>query len=297
VQSDEQLPRQAGQQLGGVHGQLATYGPAELRPHPSYVRLGFTVPASTLSALAEQGELAFREPLVIARGRIIIDGYARWELARLQGRVTLPCIEYELTEEETLRWLLLRHCRSGGLNDFCRIRLALDLEPGFKEEALSNQRLGGRMKGSSNLTEDASVDVRKKIAAAATVSVGNVTKVKQLIGTAHPELLEALRFGEVSIHRAWKWSVSSRERQTEALRAYRGEQGVNKSIRGLISRHEPISLQTAPDLGSLVRRLSQLKADDCSSVSLSVVRIPGKTIFVTEELLQSLSPHQESMLT
>jgi len=28
-----------------------------------------------------------------------------------------------------------------------------------------------------------------------------------------------------------------------------------------------------------------------------VVRIPGKTIFVTEELLQSLSPHQESMLT
>lgn len=153
------------------------------------------------------------------------------------------------------------------------------------------------MKGSSNLTEDAAVDVRKKIAAAAAVSVGNVTKVKRLIGTAHPALLEALRAGEVSIHWAWKSSVKSQERQTEALRTYRGEKGVNKAIRDLISRHEPKSLPTAPDLGNLVWRLSQLKADDCGWVNLSVVRIPGKTIFVTEELLQSLPLHQESMLT
>ncbi len=146
------------------------------------------------------------------------------------------------------------------------------------------------MKGLSNLTEDAAVDVREKIAAAAAVSVGNVTKVKQLIGTAHPELLEALRAGEVSIHWAWKWSVKSQERQIEALRTYRGEKGVNKAIRDLISRREPSSFLTAPDLESLVRRLSQLKADDCGSVNLSVIRIPCKTIFVTEELLQSLPP-------
>ncbi len=71
----------------------------------------------------------------------------------------------------------------------------------------------------------------------------------------------------------------------------------DKAIRDLISRHQPKSLPTAPDLGNLVWRLSQLKADDCGWVNLSVVRIPGKTIFVTEELLQSLPPHQESMLT
>ena len=61
--------------------------------------------------------------------------------------------------------------------------------------------------------------------------------------------------------------------------------------------NEPRRLPTAPDLGSLVRQLSQLKPDECGSVNLSVIRIPGKTIFVTEELLQSLPPHQESMLT
>jgi len=297
VQSDEQLRSETGQQLDGVHGQLVACRPAELRPHPSYDRNNLAVSASQLAALAALGDLAFREPLLITGDRTIIDGYARWELARWQGRGTLPCIQYELTEEEALRWLLLRHCRSNGLNDFCRIRLALDLEPCFKEKALSHQRLGGRMKGSSNLTEDAAVDVRKKIATAAAVSVGNVTKVKQLIGTAHPELLEALRAGEVSIHRAWKWSVKSQKRQTEALITHRGEKGVNKAIRDLISRQEPRSLPAAPDLGSLVSRLSQLRGDECGPINLSVVRIPGKTIFVTEELLQSLPPHQESMLT
>ena len=276
---------------------IVTCGLDELRPHPSYVRLRLTVPASKLSPLAEQGDLALREPLVITRERIVIDGYARWELARLTGCLALPCIEYELTQEEALRWLLVRHCRSHGLNHFCRICLALELEPSFKEKTLSNQRLGGQNNGSSKLTEAERVDVRKQIADAAAVSVGNVTKVKQLLRTARPELLEALRGGEISIHRAWKWSTGSASRQAEALRAYRAEKGVSKAIRDLISRHQPTSLTTAPDLESLVLRLSELKPYECNSVNVSVLRVPGKSIFVTEELIQSLPPHQESMLT
>ena len=177
------------------HTRLVTCHPDELRPHPSYTRHNFAVNAWQLSAIAEIGDLAFREPLAITRERIVIDGYARWELARLKRRLVLPCIEYELTEEEAIRWLLQKHRRSNGMNDFCRILLAGELEPCLKAKALSNQRFGGRMKGSSNLTEDATVDVRKEIAAAAGVSVGNVTKVKQLVDIGHPELLEALRGG------------------------------------------------------------------------------------------------------
>ena len=263
-------------------GQPITCRLGELRPHPSYVRLGLTVPAFRLSALAEEGELTFREPLVITREHIIIDGYARWELARRKGRATLPCLEYDLSEEDALRWLLLRHCRSNGLNDFCRILLALELESCFREKGLSNQQAGGQSKGSSKLTEADRIDVRKKIAEAAGVSVGNMTKVKQLVTIAHPELLEALRAGEVSIHRAWKWSVKSQERQTEALRTYRAEKGVNRAIRDLISRHDPRSLPIAPDLEILISRLSQLKAGECGPIDLSVIRLPGKTIFVTE---------------
>jgi hypothetical protein len=250
-----------------------------------------------LSALAERGDHAFAEPLVVTKDGTILDGYARLELARLQGRATLPCIKYELTESEAPHWLLQRHRRSDGLNAFTRILLALDLEAGFKEKAQSNQQAGGQNKGSSKLMEAERVDVRKQIADAADVSVGNVTKVKQLIGTVHPELLEALRGDEISIHRAWKWSTESPNRQTEALRAYRAKKGVSKVIRDLISRHEPTNLPTAPDLGSLVIRLAKLNPDECSSINVSVIRVPGKTIFVTEELIQSLPPHQESMLT
>jgi hypothetical protein len=270
---------------------------SQLSPHPSYVRLRLSVPASKLSALAEQGELAFREPLAITRERVVIDGYARLGLARLKGRLTLPCVEYELTEEETIRWLIHKHRRSNGMNDFCRILLALELEPFFREKALSNQRLGGRMKGSSTLTEAAAVDVRKEIAAVAGVSLGNVTKVKQLVGAGQPALLEASRGGEVSIHRAWKWSKESPERQIEVLRTYCNKKGVNKAIRDLISRHKQKQMATPPDLGTLARQLSELELDERSSVSVSVIRVPGKAIFVTEEVVQSLRPCQESIPT
>src|SRR5205085_67717 len=98
--------------------------------------------------------------------------------ARLQGRATLPCVEYELTESEALHWLLQRHRRAYALNDFCRILLALDLEPWFKEKARSSQQAGGQDKGSSKLTKAERLDVRSEIAAAAGVSAGNVSKVK-----------------------------------------------------------------------------------------------------------------------
>jgi hypothetical protein len=274
---------------------LVTCCPDELHPHPSYTRHNLAVNAWQLSAVAELGNLAFREPLSITQDRIILDGLARWELARLIKRLVLPCVEYELTEEEAIRWLLEKHRRSNGMNDFCRILLARELEPCFEAKALSNQRFGGRMKGSSNLPEDAIVDVRKEIAAAAGVSLGNVTKVKKLVGIGHPELLEALRGGEVSIHRAWKWVTESPIQQIKALRTYRAERGLNKSIRNLISGHKQKQTPTAPDLGNLTRRLAQLEPHERDSVIVALIRAPGKVIFVTEELVQSLHPYQESM--
>jgi hypothetical protein len=228
---------------------------------------------------------------VITRERIVIDGYARLELARLMGRLVLPCIEYELTEDEALRWLLQRHRRSNGMNDFCRILLALELEPWLKEKALSNQRAGGQNKGSSKLTEAERLDVRTEIAAAAGVSVGNVSKVKQLRRTAIPGLLQALRNGEVSIHRAWQWSKLSAEKQREGLRQYRLTKLIRHTNRSLISRHrtEPPSLVT--DLGSLIRHLSELEDSDANPVSVVVVRGQelGRTVIVTEGLLRENS--------
>jgi hypothetical protein len=183
---------------------------------------------------------------VITQDRTILDGYARFELARLQGRATLPCIEYELTESEALHWLLQKHRRSSGLNAFSRILLALDLEAGFKEKARANQQAGGRNKGSSKLAEAERLDIRREIGAAAGVGVGNVSKVKRLTSTAHSELLQALRSGEISIHRASLWCKESPERQREELRLHQSERGIKKTIRRLVSRHRRKSRPALP---------------------------------------------------
>ena len=174
-----------------------------------------------------------------------------WNWLDYKARATLPCIEYELTESEALHWLLQKHRRSNGLNAFSRILLALDLEAGFKEKARSNQQAGGQNKGSSKLTEAEKLDVRREIAAAAGVCVGNVSKVKRVTLTAHSELLQALRSGEISIHRASLWCKESPERQREELRLYQSERGIRKTIRLLVSRHRSKSLPGVPNLGNL----------------------------------------------
>jgi len=69
--------------------------------------------------------------------------------------------------------------------------LALDLEPDLTEKARANKQVGGQQKGWSNLTKAEQVHVRSKIAKAAAVSTGNVTKVKQLLESIVPEIREA----------------------------------------------------------------------------------------------------------
>jgi hypothetical protein len=202
-----------------------------------------------------------------------------------------------LTESEALHWLLQKHRRSNGLNDFSRILLALDLEPWFKEKARSNQQAGGRSKGSSKLTEAERLDVRSEIAAAAGVSVGNLSKVKQLLMTAQPELLQALRSREVSIHRAWGWSKASPEQQREELKFYQSGRGVKKTIRLLVSRHRLNSRRAVSDLGNLIRQLSALDTSKFGPVSVAVIKAPGRIVFLTEELSQALESQQELPLS
>ena len=282
--------------MGAVQGQLVSCLAVELHPHPSYSRHHFTVPASQLSAIAELGDLAFLEPLVITRGRIIIDGYARWRLARLKGRLTLPCIQYELTEAEALCWLLQKHRGSKGLNAFSRTLLALELGPWLKEKGRSNQRAGGQNKGSSKLTEAERVDVRSEVAAAAGVSVGNVSKVKQLM-IAPPEIMQALLSGEISIHRAWLCIEESPEKQLEKFSLYQMKRGIRKTIKALISQHMPGGPPTVPDLGTLLKGLSAVEAGEPGSVGVAVVRVPGRRIFVSEDLFQALRSQQGLPLT
>ncbi len=274
-------------------GQLVTCRLDELRPHPAYVRHHLAVSSARLSALAKRGDLAFSEPLAVTTDRTIIDGYARWQLALQRGRATLPCIDYDLSDEEALLWLLQRHCRSDGLNDFCRILLAQELESQSKEQARSNQKVGGRNKGSSNLTEAERVDVRSRIAVTANVSVGNVSKVRQLTLTAVPELLEALRKGEISIHRAWLLSKGPPANQRDELALSYCKRNIKKDMRALASQHGPKRLHIPPNRCNLIRKLFALEASKPGSFDVFTSRAQGRAVVLTQELLLELDAQQE----
>jgi hypothetical protein len=102
---------------------IAPWRVRDLKAHPSYAQLGVTTPASRLNELIELGEDAFVFPLSVTSTGIVIDGYARLEIARLQGRETVMCVEFDISEEEALRRLILCHRRLPGLPPFCRLVL------------------------------------------------------------------------------------------------------------------------------------------------------------------------------
>ena len=222
---------------GGPHqGRLVHRPAAELRPHPIYLEVCGPVAATRATRLAQQA-WAMCEPLLITTDGTILDGHVRWQVAMDRHQPSLCCIEYDLTEEEALEFLLARHHKSVGLNAFCRIVAALKLEPYYRASNSRRPQAASVNTRSSNLTNVGRKDVRAEIARIAGVSTGNVTKVKQLLGTVSPEVRESLRRGDVSIHQAWLWRHLSVKQQRDALWAHRNRKETGQTIRGLIMQH------------------------------------------------------------
>ncbi len=266
-----------------------------LQPHPSLIRLHIIPSARDLSAAMGRQYQATKEPLTITRDCFILAGHARWNLARRQGETTLTCLQLDMTEEEALLWLIQKHQRSDGLNAFCRIFLALELEPWFKARARCNQQLGGQMKGSANLSEADRLDVRSEIAAAAGVSTGNVSKVKQLTSAAHPQVLEALRAGEVSIHMAWVW-LQKPDKQLDALGMYRNRRTIKNTVNALLRAHHDVGPSEQLDAPHVAAALSRLGSKQIDSILVAEVRVPGVVLLVSTELRQALTSQSELIL-
>jgi hypothetical protein len=274
---------------------------SELRAHPSYVRNGLAAPVSKMAALSEIGDLAFREPIIITPGGIVIDGYARWQTAQECGRKTILCLEYDVSEIETLRWLIRSHFPFHGLSAYSRILLARDLRPTLREKALLNKRTGGREKHSSNLTEAEKVDVRRVVAQAAGVSVGNVTKFEQLRSTVIPDVLEALGRGEIRLHRAWGWRNMLPNQQKEQVRLHRLKRDLRRKVKTLISKHRVKtssggSFLSIGTLSQLTQRLSTMlidERDEPDRLVIALIDLPGKCVFLTQELFDAVSVEKE----
>jgi hypothetical protein len=271
-------------------GRLITYSIEQLRPHPSLVRLHIVPSTRDLSAAIGQQDHTIRELLTITQDRYILAGHARWSLARRQGEMNLPCLQLDMSEEQALLWLIRRYRRSSGINDFSRILLALELEPWFKERAKLNQQAGGQRKGSSKLAEADRLDVRSEIAASAGVSVGNVSKVKKLMQQGTAELLEALREGEVSIHRAFSW-LKNPEKQLDQLTLHRSLRGITRTIYTLQRRHHRPHRQL--DLQKIGNALAAMGSEQNAIVLVTSIQLPGEILLLSTGLLKILESQGE----
>ena len=233
-------------------GQLTFRLTSELRPHPGVVRHGIQPAIQKTSTLVSRGESAFSDPLMVTSDGLILDGYARWMLARRQGREHLPCLTKDLSEEEALVVLLQAQQRFAFLNDFSRILLALDLEPHFRVTAKLNQQSGGRDKLSSDVTKARPVDVRQEIAKVARASTGNVNNVRVLLEKAAPEVVEALKAGEIRIGRAHSWLAKTRDGGRCELRHFRMKREMDAVSRRLLASHPAANQKAAPDASDLL---------------------------------------------
>lgn len=208
----------------------------DLRPHPGFAAHGIVLNLDKASALVELREEAFAEPLDVTESGVILDGFTRWRVARRQHRKTLMCRVRPLDEQEALLWILRRQRPSCGLPQVSRILLALDLEDALAAQAKENQRIGGTLKGSSNLA-NLRCDVRKSLSEISGASAGNVDKVKLLKNCADPILLNAVKANEVSIDRAWRWVKDARDGGRGHFRNFSEHREIEKTISKLMRQH------------------------------------------------------------
>ena len=169
---------------------------AALQPHPAFEKLGLASDVARFSSLTKRGDAAFADIVQVTPLLEIIDGYELVKLARSHNRSELFCLRIDVDEEEALLALLQKRQGTAGMEPFIRILLALELEEWLRRKARSNQSRAGQMKGLSNLTEASTIDMRKGLAAAAGVFVGNISKAK--------ECPDVCRTGDPGSHKAWR---------------------------------------------------------------------------------------------
>jgi hypothetical protein len=277
-----------------AHFELVKRSPLQLRPHPALSKYDLGLSKARLSAMVEDLDSQNRAPICVTRSGSILRGLGECECARLKRQQTVDCLEFDLDEEQALRWILRDCRRNERLNDFNRIVLALELEPAILQRARENQRNGGQYKGSIDLSEAKRIDCRAEIAAAANVADVQVTKVKKLLDAGPPDLLEALHTGEVRIHRASVWLKNPKSIQDELMQ-FRMLRGITRTIDALQRAQK--SKLTSPEEQFDIRRigcaLASLDEDRWRSVLVKSIRVPGNVALLSASLLQSLETQGE----
>jgi len=266
----------------------------ELRVHPALDEIGFCAFLSEVSeAGRSQGPMSTEEPIFVTLTGVILSGFGRWQLAVSQKISSVECVEYSLTDEEALQFMLSLQKRRNGWNPFIRIRLALKLEGALQERALTNMQMGGKYKGLANLPKAAQIDVREQIAAIAGVGGRNVSKVKQILEKGHPRIVGELVTGSISINRAHLLCRLPPRRQLEALTEEYCDRVASEVEDELLFRQG--SDNRVLEATTVLNTLQQQELLRPGSVSVQISRSKRSVILVGEDLQARI--HQSRNLT
>jgi hypothetical protein len=119
--------------------------------------------------------------------------------------------------------------------------------------------------------------------------------VKSILAHACSSLLQAVRMEEVSINLADKWCLEPETQQQKYLRLMRIERGIKRKATNIVAAHlarVSSSKKNRPAItfSELVGLLNNTR-----SVEVEIVDAPGRTIFVTKDLIDS-PPRQEELV-
>src|ERR1039458_1533635 len=119
-----------------LEGSPVVRSPEQLRLHHALEELGWTGAIDEFNDAARLTNPSVTEPILITTNGTILAGFGRWRSAVFDGRHAINCIEYPLSEDEALQFIISHHQPHRGWNAFIRILLALKLEPYFQKKAL-----------------------------------------------------------------------------------------------------------------------------------------------------------------
>jgi hypothetical protein len=276
-------------------GRSVVRSPEQLRLHRALEGIGWSGVIDEFNDAARRKNSSIPEPILITTNGTILAGFGRWRLAVSEGSHQISCIEYELSEDDSLPFILTHHQTRRGWNAFVRICLALTLEPDLQQKALDNMRDGGKYKGLANLPNVQRINVRKEVADAAAVGARNVANVKTLLNLAHPRLMEALRDGTLTINGAMQLCKLPRGEQLEQFIRYSEERAIRKVIRQSVSR--PRREKPNPNLSAVLETLRLQETQHPGSVVVQVGRFQRTLILIGRDLLAEVHSQREWNLT
>jgi hypothetical protein len=270
--------------------QLVQRSPKKLRIHPILAGKNIERSLARISAVAGISNPSSLDPIWITQENLVLKGVVELDRAIKANLETVSCVELVLDEERQIRWILDHHRKTKDYEDFVRIEIALDLKPFILQRAKENKRLGGRFKGSAKLPEAERIDTRAEIAKAADVAPRQVSRAEGLLRDAKPELLEALRSGEIKINRACTWLKENPKNQLDRLSEFRVFREHAKTIAGLMRKHRAKPHPPERNLDSRQIGAALAAADPASHLQIMVLprTIQGSYLLLSEDLMQSI---------